>query len=284
MFSYETVLFTRVIGTHGTLSNRSSPYPISLNRRFASGRGRHNTFPSLISDYLFPHPFAVFGFAPDSHDMKRTATTRTALITAAGELFAQLGYEGVSTRMIADLASVKVSAIHYHFGSKEKLYIETCLAAHARGNHTTFTDLLQENPRLMESPEGQAEIIRTAVFRKFHDHFRPDRPAWEARILLREIASPTVALSTLVDVVYRPDNEATASFYKTVRPTASDDEASTWADLIYGQILLYSMAGKSIVPALAEDSLSQKYYHTAAATLARAMILEAGLPLPADLQ
>lgn len=214
----------------------------------------------------------------------KPATTRSALITAAGELFAEFGFEGVSTRMIADRADVKVSAIHYHFGKKEKLYTETCLAAHDRGNHTTFSNVVQENPRLMESPEGRAEIIRTTIFRKFHDHFRPDRPAWEARLLLREIASPTVAMTTLVEVIYRPDHENTARFYKTERPEASDAAAAAWADLIYGQILFYSMARKSIEMARGEDALSEKYYHTAAATLARAMILEAGLPLPTDLQ
>ena len=216
--------------------------------------------------------------------MRRSTATRSALIAAAGELFAEFGFEGVSTRMIADRADVKQSAIHYHFGSKESLYTETCLAAHARGNHTTFSDVLQENPRLMESPEGQAEIIRTTVFRKFHDHFRPDRPEWEARLLLREIASPTIAMSTLIEVIYRPDNENTARFYQSVRPKASDAAAAAWADLIYGQILLYSMARKSIEMARGEDALNEKYYHTAAATLARAMILEAGLPLPTDLQ
>jgi len=215
--------------------------------------------------------------------MNRTTTTRSALITAAGELFAEFGFEGVSTRMIADRAGVKLSAIHYHFNSKEKLYIETCLAAHAHGNHTTFTDVLQENPRLIESAEGQAEIIRTVIFRKFHDHFRPERPAWEARILLREIASPSIAMSTLVQVIYRPDIENIARFYQSVRPEASDTAAAVWADLIYGQILLYSMARKSIEMARGENSLNEQYYHTAAATLARAMILEAGLPLPGDL-
>lgn len=216
--------------------------------------------------------------------MKKRESTSATLIIAAGELFADLGFDGVSTRMIADRAAVQLSAIHYHFGSKEKLYIETCVAAHSRGKHTTFTDVVQENPGLLQYPEGQAEIIRTTIFRKFHDHFRPDRPAWEAKLLLREIASPTTAMSTLADVLYRPDSESAATMYRHIRPTATATEATAWSDLMYGQILLYSMAKKSIEMVRGERFFNEQYYHTAAAKLARAMILEAGLPLPADLR
>jgi len=215
--------------------------------------------------------------------MKRTENTRSALINAAGELFAEHGFEAVSTRMIAARAGVKLSAIHYHFGSKEKLYIETCLAAHANARSTTFAEVVRANPHLMEQPEGQAKIVRTTVFRKFHDHFRPDRPPWETRILLREIASPTIAMPALVQAIYRPESVSAAAFYRTIRPEATDEEAAAWSDLLYGQILLYSMAGKTIEMVRGENSLNERYYRTAAATLARAMILEAGLPLPPEL-
>lgn len=216
--------------------------------------------------------------------MKKTESTKELLIFSAGELFAEHGFEGVSTRMIADRAGVKLSAIHYHFGSKEKLYIETCLTAHSRGKNITFAGVLEENPNLIKTVEGQSEIVRTTVFHNFHDHFRPDRPEWESKILLREIAAPTNAMTTLVDLIFRPDAESAASFYKLVRPHASDAEAAAWSDLMYGEILLYSMAKKTIEMVRGKNSLDTDFYRTAAAKLARAMILEAGLPLPADLK
>ncbi len=215
--------------------------------------------------------------------MKRAENTRSALINAAGELFAEHGFEGVGTRMIAARAEVKLSAIHYHFGSKEKLYIATCLAAYANAHSTTFAEVVRANPRLMEQPEGQAEIVRSTIFGKFHEHFRPDRPPWEARILLREIASPTIAMPALVQTIYRPESESAAAFYRTIRPKATAEEAAAWSDLMYGQILLYSMAGKTIEMVRGENCLNERYYHTAAVKLARAMILEAGLPLPPEL-
>ena len=48
--------------------------------------------------------------------------TREALISAAGQLAAQLGFASVSIRAIARHANENVGSIHYHFGSKEKLF------------------------------------------------------------------------------------------------------------------------------------------------------------------
>jgi AcrR family transcriptional regulator len=48
--------------------------------------------------------------------------TRERLVAAASELFAQLGYDGTSIRMITDRARANLGAITYHFGTKEGLY------------------------------------------------------------------------------------------------------------------------------------------------------------------
>ena len=47
--------------------------------------------------------------------------TRKALIMAALELFGERGFEGASTRQIANAASANIGSIAYHFGGKEGL-------------------------------------------------------------------------------------------------------------------------------------------------------------------
>jgi AcrR family transcriptional regulator len=47
---------------------------------------------------------------------------RSALITAARELFARRGYKAISVREIAAKACVNPAMIHYHFGDKDGLY------------------------------------------------------------------------------------------------------------------------------------------------------------------
>ena len=170
--------------------------------------------------------------------MKMPATTKELLIYNAGELFAEYGYEAVSTRMIAEQAGVKLSAIHYHFGSKENLYQQVCLFAHDRHNVTTFDQVIQENPLLMETPEGQAEIIRTVIFRSFFDQFLTNRPEWVTKIILKEIVQPTSAMELLVKEVFRPDAESSLQFYKAIKPQATDAEAAALSDMHYGQLIL----------------------------------------------
>lgn len=58
----------------------------------------------------------------DAADALAAQTTRTRLILAAMELFAEHGVEGASLRRINELAECRnSSAVHYHFGNRNKL-------------------------------------------------------------------------------------------------------------------------------------------------------------------
>lgn len=56
---------------------------------------------------------------PESHPAK--PDTKTALLDAAEEVFAQKGVEGGSLRAITERAGANLAAVNYHFGSKEGL-------------------------------------------------------------------------------------------------------------------------------------------------------------------
>ncbi len=47
--------------------------------------------------------------------------TKTRILDAAEKLFAQQGFAATSLREITGVAEVNLAAVHYHFGSKEKL-------------------------------------------------------------------------------------------------------------------------------------------------------------------
>jgi AcrR family transcriptional regulator len=49
---------------------------------------------------------------------------RKKLLRAAAELFAEKGYDAVSTRDLCNKAEVNVAAISYYFGGKDGLYLE----------------------------------------------------------------------------------------------------------------------------------------------------------------
>lgn len=52
---------------------------------------------------------------------ERALDTRESLLDAAEELFGRRGFEGASTRAITRAAGTSLSAVNYHFGSKEGL-------------------------------------------------------------------------------------------------------------------------------------------------------------------
>jgi AcrR family transcriptional regulator len=211
-------------------------------------------------------------------------STKELLLVTAGKLFAKLGYDGVSTRMITDRAGLKLSSIHYHFGGKENLYLEAFSYAKSRGVGTNFLDVVNENPSLMSSPEGQAEVIRSTVFRRFHDYFKPERPFWEIQILVREITNPSTALPVLVEKVFKPDIDAAESFYRLIRPEASDYEVSAWIDMFHGQFVFYSMTREPMRLLRGDNALNLNFVKEVSRNLSKALILTLDLPLPKDLQ
>ncbi|ODN42962.1 CerR family C-terminal domain-containing protein [Piscirickettsia litoralis] len=54
---------------------------------------------------------------------RKKERTRQKIIEVAIQCFADYGYDGTSIRTITNYAQVNVSAIAYHFGGKEKLYL-----------------------------------------------------------------------------------------------------------------------------------------------------------------
>ena len=62
----------------------------------------------------------VSRFRPGFH--QRGEETRGRILSAALDLFAASGFDGASTRTIAERAGVNLPAIQYYFGSKEGLY------------------------------------------------------------------------------------------------------------------------------------------------------------------
>lgn len=62
--------------------------------------------------------------------MGSSAAGRERIIEAATRLFAELGYDGTSTRMIADAAGLNIATVAYHAGGKRDLYLAVMERAH----------------------------------------------------------------------------------------------------------------------------------------------------------
>lgn len=87
------------------------------------------------------------------HNNQRGADVRNRILTAALECFGAFGFEGTSTRAVAERASVTHTLVLYHFDSKEQLWISTMDAALTRyatemGDHLAAADGASATDRL----------------------------------------------------------------------------------------------------------------------------------------
>lgn len=122
--------------------------------------------------------------------------TRDKILGAAGEVFAEQGFEGATIRAITERAGVNVAAVNYHFRDKAELYyrvvVDACAAREA------WREAMAEAP---DSPEGR---LRGLIYHFLKYMLDPARPAWKRRLMAREMANPTGALDELVENHIRP--------------------------------------------------------------------------------
>ena len=59
-------------------------------------------------------------------DDRQAQETRTRLMEAAIEIFAEQGYRSARVRDICEKGRANIAAVNYHFGDKQRLY-EACL-------------------------------------------------------------------------------------------------------------------------------------------------------------
>jgi AcrR family transcriptional regulator len=85
----------------------------------------------------------------ERNKQREASTTTERLLNAAERLFAEHGYDGVGMRALADEAGVNLGATTYHYGSKEKLYIETVMQR--------FRPIGEERIKLLRQAEQEAK-------------------------------------------------------------------------------------------------------------------------------
>lgn len=90
--------------------------------------------------------------------ISRDSEQAEAILKIATQLFAALGYDGTSTRQIADAAGLNVATVNYHVGGKRDLY----LAVMGRANLTEQTALAEAAAALAAAspPEAPAALHR----------------------------------------------------------------------------------------------------------------------------
>ncbi len=199
-------------------------------------------------------------------------STKSLLIDAAGELFAEYGLEGTTVRAIADKAGVNIAAINYHFGSKENLYREVLMFVAKRGETYPALQIIQ-TPSALRTRQGQIEAIKKIIHEKFRVIFAKDNPKWYWRLMVRsmlDVHNP--AVEAVVHSVFEPEHNAIKTIVQAIKPGVDEDEAHLWGFLMFGAISFYVFAKTPILLLLDREEYSDEFIHLAANFVAEAMI------------
>jgi AcrR family transcriptional regulator len=120
------------------------------------------------------------------------------MVEAAGELFAQHGYDGVTVRDICARAGASLSALNYHFRDKEGLFREALGSAVARDSLTA------ERLAALESlPPRQALLLLVREYAA--NLLSPGGPDWRTLLLEREYLDPSPAFRGMLAGRLQPE-------------------------------------------------------------------------------
>jgi len=180
-----------------------------------------------------------------------TEATPQRIIEAAGEVFAQKGFESATVREICKLADANLAAVNYHFGDKRRLYIEAVKRAHI--NRSKQFPLPEWEPG---TPPQQK--LYDFVFTLLKRMISPAASRWETELMLREIARPSEACGELVRDSIRPHFEALNVVLEELMPNAPEQQRHLTAFSVVGQCLHYRVT-EPITRLLVSEEEYQRY-------------------------
>jgi AcrR family transcriptional regulator len=168
--------------------------------------------------------------------LTETDTTRERIAIAAGEIFAERGFDGTTIRDICQRAGANVAAVNYYFGDKQRLYVEAVVQAHRwRMEQFPLPPWSEDTP----AETKLADFITTFVRRV---RSGPEG-TWHSKLMMRELANPTAACAELVQSSIRPQFEILLQILRGLLPSdATPQQLRLTAFSIVGQCLFYHFA------------------------------------------
>jgi TetR/AcrR family transcriptional regulator, regulator of cefoperazone and chloramphenicol sensitivity len=192
----------------------------------------------------------------------RGEDTRERLIEAAIRIFGELGFQGASTRMLADAAGANLAAIPYHFGGKEGLYRAAAEFIVERCGHDILPTLEKINAALEGKKLSRSDAI--ALLHQLLERFSAIVIGSElsdtfASFVLREQLHPGAAFEILYEGMMRPLMESCATLLAIACGRSGDDTRTVIrAQTLLGQILVFRTSRASMLRQLGWREFSEE--------------------------
>jgi AcrR family transcriptional regulator len=190
--------------------------------------------------------------------------TKQRVIAAASALFAERGFHGTTVRDIAQRAKVNLAAGHYHFGSKETLYLEVL--------RVQFTDIMaefeQRGARLAVGtarprPGALRALLRARVEAILELLLGPP-PALHGMLMMREMCDPSAALPDIVEQFILPHRREMEAIVAGLMPQLSRAQVERCVYSIVGQIFFYRQMLPAMQLMVGERHMTRAWLQTTA--------------------
>lgn len=205
---------------------------------------------------------------------------RRQILSAAGRVFANRGYEGAGMREIATVCETPPSALIYHFGSKENLFLET-LRYHIIEN-TRLDHLLTP---FLDADAAQPQTISDALLASIRNILRschgPTGRSTNLNGLIVSILNDSgMAINREFRQYCDDAMEPVYSLLLEANPDLERTDIFWWSHMFWAQIL-YTINGKlMLLSEINERKFTEEFLDTMAWRLTCQCCLPVGLPLP----
>ena len=184
---------------------------------------------------------------------QRGEDSRQQLISAGLTIFGKYGFEGASTRMLAETANVNLAAIPYYFGGKEGLYraVVEHVAEQIRERQAPVAARIASRFHSDLSQEESLSLLHELLDSFATTIIGSDEAEQWARIIMREQMDPTPAFDILYSGVIKQIHGICALLIGRMLEQAEDDPNTLIrAFTIMGQILIFRAANAATLKRL----------------------------------
>ena len=161
--------------------------------------------------------------------------TSARLIDAGIDLFGRDGLSAVGTRTLAEAAGVQLSAIAYHFRTKDRLYLACAehIAEYIRAKVTPLLERVGQTDTPLQARAGIETIIGGLTDIMLRDDVAPI-----VRFVVREQMSPSPAFILLYNGAIRHVIEPMGDLLRAVAgDRLSKEEIAVRCHILIGQVL-----------------------------------------------
>jgi AcrR family transcriptional regulator len=203
---------------------------------------------------------------PRGERPERGDATQQKLLAAAIDVFGRRGFDGTTTRVLADAAGVNLQAIPYYFGDKQGLYIAAADAIAALIK-THVSDLRERVRARIEEADAngtpveanEARALLTEIAQAMAALFVSKESETWARFIVREQMEPTEAFNRLYGNVMRPMLEVAGRLLAIIlgEPPGSEHVRLRMLSLL-GSIIVFRLANAAAMAQLGWTNLGPR--------------------------